>query len=162
MKFMDSVGQEFKYGTLRMAYLSFTVSEVLSGRTRMSEGTLVTGARVIWRLLHTHLVLERHGNLAQKGSSQSANIWPLCVAWVSSKHGIPGVVRLVTWRLRALRVNVVVNCPFIPSLGGHFHHILSVRAITDLSTVKGRESSSLMKRMSKHLKPCFTTATGSI
>lgn len=63
---------------------------------------------------------------------------------------------------RALRVNVVVNSPFIPSLGGHFHHILSVRAIIDLVTVKGREASSLMKRMSKHLKPCFPTATGPI
>ena len=53
-----------------------------------------------------------HGNWAQRGPHQSACVWPLCVAWASCKHGGVQAVRLVTWRLCALRVNVVVNKPF--------------------------------------------------
>lgn len=48
-----------------------------------------------------------------------------------------------TWDLKAQKCKgkCFGKQPFIPSPGGHLHHLLLVRGVIDPSTVKGREAS---------------------
>lgn len=99
----DSVGLDFKQGTVQVACFCATVPGTSGGKE--AGGDCMAWDWIIGSLLHLCVWLQGWNNLKAK-SRWSAYKWPFHAAWLSNSLAL---VRILTWWLRPPDVSIPAN-----------------------------------------------------